>query len=91
MQTELGEEKKCAWCHDYWPLTDEFWHKRGDGFHSYCRACVSERSRELRNGAQRKTKRRTREEIKTDRFIKSLLIPKTRIDTLAQLIFNPIN
>lgn len=40
--TELGIEKRCRKCREYWPLDGEFWHilKRGiGGFNSVCRAC----------------------------------------------------
>jgi len=41
-ETELGLEKRCRKCGEYWPLDGEFWHiqKRGvGGFNSVCRAC----------------------------------------------------
>ena len=54
--TELGEEKQCARCHEFWPADSEFYHKRGNGLHSYCKACITERCYELRHGALRKIK-----------------------------------
>lgn len=48
--TELGLEILCARCQEYWPADLEFFHKKGDGLHSYCRACVNERCYELRGG-----------------------------------------
>ena len=54
--TELGKEKECARCHEFWPADNEFFHKRGTGLHSYCKACVTERCQELRSGAPRKIK-----------------------------------
>lgn len=48
--TELGLELRCARCKEYWPADPEYFHKKGDGLHSYCRACVSERCKELRGG-----------------------------------------
>ena len=47
--TELGLERKCSRCQEFWPCDDEFFHASGNGFHSYCKACVSERCYELRN------------------------------------------
>jgi len=57
---DLGWEKKCARCKDFWPATNEYFHKRGDGLHSYCKACVTERTRELNAGAPRKHERRSK-------------------------------
>ena len=54
-------EKYCARCLTWQPIDN--YHKRGDGLHSYCRRCVSERKYELRHGAPRKHKRRTKAEI----------------------------
>lgn len=46
METELGTERRCPHCGDWWPLDDEFWQptvKRGRAtFHSWCRACLAE-------------------------------------------------
>lgn len=52
----IGEdciEKLCPACREYYPLTEEFWGKRGeaqDGTQPYCRACTSERDYLKRNG-----------------------------------------
>lgn len=46
-------EKTCARCKEDWPADLEFFHQHKghkDGLHSYCKACVSERCRELRGG-----------------------------------------
>jgi len=51
-------EKRCALCGDYWPLDPEFWHRKGNGWHSYCKACVTLRCYELRHGAPRIQSRR---------------------------------
>lgn len=63
MTTDLGEEKRCARCGEYWPADEEFFaickNNKG-GLHSYCRACCTERKFELRHGAERKTKTYTR-------------------------------
>lgn len=49
-QTELGIEKLCPRCKEYWPADTEFFHlssgKYGDGLYTYCRAC----SIEIRQG-----------------------------------------
>ena len=63
IHTELGLEKSCGRCDDFWPADEEFFHKRGEGLHSYCKACVSERCRELRSGAPRKIKRKIKEKV----------------------------
>lgn len=47
---EEFEERICARCREAWPADEEFFHKKGDGLHSYCKACVSERCKELRGG-----------------------------------------
>lgn len=54
--TELGIERLCVLCCEYWPLDPEFFYKRGNGFHSYCKSCVTQRCHELRHGAVRKCK-----------------------------------
>ena len=54
--TELGTEKRCCRCTEFFPMDDEFFYRRGSGFHSYCKACVKERCNELRSGAVRKNK-----------------------------------
>lgn len=59
VRTDLGLEILCARCGDYWPATTEFYYRCGSkGWHSYCKACYQERRTELRNGADRKNKRR---------------------------------
>ena len=55
--TETGPEKRCGRCHEYWPATVEFFFRKGAGLHNYCKACCTERTRELRAGAPRKNKR----------------------------------
>jgi hypothetical protein len=46
---ELGLERLCVKCKDYWPLDDEFWFVLTDGrLHSYCKACCTQRRRELK-------------------------------------------
>ncbi|MCE5242477.1 MAG: hypothetical protein ABFD98_15745 [Syntrophobacteraceae bacterium] len=47
-------EKRCARCGEPWPADEEFYYRLGDGrLHSYCRACCTERHRELRAGGAR--------------------------------------
>lgn len=38
--TELGEEKRCKRCLDWWPNDDEFFSRRDR--RDYCRACAQE-------------------------------------------------
>jgi len=53
-------EKRCYRCHEDWPADEEFYYRLGDGrLHSYCKACVTERCRELRSGATRIVNRRS--------------------------------
>ncbi len=57
--TELGLEITCSICFDYWPADKEFYNILSDGrFHSSCRACCTQRKRELRAGFPRKIKRK---------------------------------
>jgi hypothetical protein len=54
------KEKQCARCKEDWPADEEFYYRLKDGrLHSYCRACVTERCRELRAGAVRKIARQS--------------------------------
>lgn len=56
--TELGLERRCAQCEEYWPMDKEFFNLLKDGrWHSYCRSCMTARRRELRAGAPRKIKK----------------------------------
>jgi hypothetical protein len=46
--TELGTERRCNACSDWWPLDGEFFHRNPKGvggFLGTCRACFSERRR----------------------------------------------
>jgi len=58
IETELGTERQCARCGEYWPLDPEFFNKKGEGWHSYCRGCMTERKRELRHGAKKRPRDR---------------------------------
>ena len=42
-ETELGLEKRCACCGDYWPADPEFFHLKANGLATRCRACVNAR------------------------------------------------
>ena len=47
--TELGLEKKCTKCGDWWPADKEFYNSNGGGkLHSKCKACERELIREKR-------------------------------------------
>lgn len=38
--TELGVERYCSWCEEWWPFDREFWYFRHDGkVMGRCRAC----------------------------------------------------
>ncbi len=51
-ETELGIEKRCPRCTDWWPLDETFWFrylKRGrPAWSSQCRACCNETKAERR-------------------------------------------
>lgn len=53
-----GPERRCVRCGEYWPADTEFFYRRGDGLHSWCKACCTERTGELREGAPRLVARR---------------------------------
>lgn len=38
-ETELGLEKRCSVCGDYWPADTEFFYAKGAGLMSCCKAC----------------------------------------------------
>ena len=40
--TQIGREKRCAACHEWWPLDAEFYYL---GDPSWCRACWAEHNR----------------------------------------------
>lgn len=45
IETELGTEKLCTRCHEYWPADKEFFYlanKKKDGLHSWCKCCYLE-------------------------------------------------
>lgn len=53
--TELGAEKKCVRCGEWWPADREFFYadrKRPDGHFSTCRACRADIQRESRRKAK---------------------------------------
>ena len=43
--TELGIERRCSGCGEYWPLDREFWYMDHGKVLGRCRACWSERPR----------------------------------------------
>jgi hypothetical protein len=48
-EEELGSQKRCGLCHDWYPLGDPaFWYREGNGWAGWCRACWAERQREYR-------------------------------------------
>ena len=63
----IRAEKYCSRCKIWWDVGS--FHKRGDGLHSYCKRCCSERKYELRHGAPRKNRRRTRAELQATRSL----------------------
>jgi len=40
--TELGVERQCNACREWWPLDDEFFYRRLSGYQGRCKACVNE-------------------------------------------------
>lgn len=46
MNTELGTERRCNSCGEFWPLDGEFYHRNPKGIGGFlgtCRACFAER------------------------------------------------
>lgn len=44
--TELGTERRCSICGDWWPLDEEFYYRQRNGyggFQSICKACKATR------------------------------------------------
>lgn len=50
--TELGVEKLCSKCNEYWPADNEFFYRGSDRFklHGWCKACVDDETHRRRNG-----------------------------------------
>lgn len=46
IETELGKERLCRGCDEYWPIDAEFWYYTRGKIMGRCRACWSERSRD---------------------------------------------
>lgn len=45
IETDLGTEKLCTRCDEYWPADEEFFYlanKKRDGLHSWCKSCYLE-------------------------------------------------
>jgi len=54
--TDLGLEKRCRGCGDFWPADTEFFHCQPDmrdGLHGLCKPCCNE-AKELRRQIQRR-------------------------------------
>lgn len=52
--TDLGAEKLCCTCHEWWPADAEFFARnraRPDGLSSQCKACVAAHDRDARGPA----------------------------------------
>lgn len=52
--TELGKEKRCYRCGDYWPADREFFYYRNGKPHDMCRACENEYNAEYRRRRKNK-------------------------------------
>lgn len=55
MDPEMGLEKFCSGCHEYWPQDTVFWSvcnspKSCDGLQHYCKACEAEMARIRKEG-----------------------------------------
>jgi len=49
METDLGIERRCSRCREWWPADGEFWSEKRPGvFYSWCRACFAEYNVERR-------------------------------------------
>ncbi len=45
-ETELGTERRCNACREWWPLDGEFFYRQPNGFRGFqgiCKACKAER------------------------------------------------
>ena len=52
--TDLGLERECSKCKEFWPADTEFWQaQKGqlDGFTSQCKACLNDTKTERRRRA----------------------------------------
>lgn len=68
-EAELGPQRRCSRCGEWWPLGNEFWRRkvsRGRPYHA-CRACIAddlrasrERNRESYLARNRESQRRYR-------------------------------
>jgi hypothetical protein len=41
-EPEIGTQRQCRTCREYWPLDPEFYHRKAGKFHPDCKACRSE-------------------------------------------------
>ncbi len=55
--TEIGLERQCTKCHDWWPATREFFYATGRAdhpkLHSWCKACYEEGRKDKRAASRR--------------------------------------
>jgi hypothetical protein len=57
-EEELGAQRLCTDCHEWWPDTDEFFGRCGRGQYRQCRACRKEERTGLRERPDRTRPRR---------------------------------
>ena len=62
--TELGIEKRCTKCGEYYPADTEFYYRGhgSDGLHTWCKACVNENTYKKREEAREKRSEKKRME-----------------------------
>lgn len=46
--TELGLEKYCNGCGEYWPLDDEFWYFKDGKPEYHCKGCIRDYNRKYK-------------------------------------------
>jgi hypothetical protein len=69
-EPELGDQKQCSHCHEWWPADGEFYYgnrRTADGWHSWCKACFRERYRTVYVTRKRPRRFATREEAEEAR------------------------
>lgn len=52
-EPELGVQRRCSRCHEWWPADPEFFYRHGDHLHSWCKACWKEARAERDGRPQR--------------------------------------
>jgi hypothetical protein len=81
IETELGLERQCIHCAEWWPLDGEFYYRNPNGhrgFEGICRACKSERHGRVRVGM-------TRSQV-DDRRIREMLALGRNPQDIADLV-----